>query len=114
MNFWSQKNILLTGASGFIGNRLIKSLLKKNARVFCFIRNKKKVMIENEELFKKSRSKIYEGEITDKEKMSRIINNNNIEHIFHLAANNQNRLLDKESEIILKTNIIGCVSMLDG
>ena len=113
MNFWSQKNILLTGASGFIGNKLFQSLIKKNARVFCFVRNRKRVIIENEELFKKSRSKIYEGEITDKEKIARIISNNNIEHIFHLAANNQNRLLDKESGNILKTNIIGCVSILD-
>lgn len=113
MNFWSKKNVLLTGASGFIGNRLFQSLIKKNARVFCFVRDRKRVKIESKKLFEKSKSKIYEGEITDKEKISRIITNNNIDHIFHLAANNQNRVIDKESGIILKANITGSVSLLD-
>ena len=71
MNFWSKKNVLITGASGFLGNKLFESLMRKNVRVISIVRNKKKIIINDKKLFKKTKSKIYEIKITDTKKYTR-------------------------------------------
>src|SRR5512136_442083 len=35
--FWQDKNVLVTGAGGFIGSHLVEELVKNNARVKAFV-----------------------------------------------------------------------------
>ena len=38
-NFWRNKNVLITGVTGFVGGNLVKKILDSNANVFGIIRN---------------------------------------------------------------------------
>ena len=41
-NFWKEKNVLITGAAGFVGSNLSKNLSKNGAKVVGLIQSKKK------------------------------------------------------------------------
>jgi uncharacterized protein YbjT (DUF2867 family) len=51
------KTVLLTGATGFVGRRLLYSLLNENINIRLLVRNKKK--LENQIL---ERCQIFEGD----------------------------------------------------
>ncbi len=40
--FTAYKNILLTGATGFLGVHILNELLNKNVRIYCLVRNEKR------------------------------------------------------------------------
>ncbi len=42
INFWKNKNILITGAAGFVGSNLSKNLSSSGANVVGLIQSKKK------------------------------------------------------------------------
>ena len=42
INFWKDKNVFVTGADGFIGGWLAKTLVEKGAKVIVVIRDLKK------------------------------------------------------------------------
>ncbi|MFW9876716.1 MAG: NAD-dependent epimerase/dehydratase family protein [Candidatus Thorarchaeota archaeon] len=75
-------NILVTGATGFIGKNLVGSLVKKNHKVICLIRKtSKKADID---YLKKIKVQLFYGDITKKENLSDSFNN--IDVIYHLAG----------------------------
>ena len=39
MNNWSNKNVLVTGVTGFVGGNLVKKLVDQRANVFGIVRN---------------------------------------------------------------------------
>ena len=72
--------ILVTGATGYIGNRLVKRLVKDGHKVRALV-------IENDPLLKNLKGidcEIVKGDITRKDSLKPCINN--IKTIFHLAA----------------------------
>jgi nucleoside-diphosphate-sugar epimerase len=71
-------NVLVTGATGFIGSTLIRMLIKQNAHVYGLIRNSKKV----QDLPTNMRIRI--GDITDP--LSLIQACEGIDTIYHLAG----------------------------
>lgn len=77
---------LITGASGFIGKKLVIEQLSKNKKVAVFVRNKNKLGdLATLPII------ICEGNITDfnflKQAFTFLSSKNNIETVFHLAAN---------------------------
>ena len=76
------KTVLVTGGAGFIGTNLIKRLLSEGYNVIS-LDNYSTGKKENE--IKSQNCTYYNLDINDKN-IDKIINFNNIEHIFHLAA----------------------------
>ena len=66
-----KKNIIITGAAGNLGEALVKSLVKKNAKVICFDNNKK-----NLSNLKKKYNKIdaYFCDLTDEKNLISVFN----------------------------------------
>ena len=86
------KSILVTGATGFIGSRLVEELINKGYDVTSLIRKGKKGNLK---------SKIIYGDLTD-EKIN--FNDNQFDCVFHLASHTP---LEKNKKVLQKVNLEG-------
>ncbi len=83
--FWFGKNVLITGINGFIGGNLAKALLENGASVFGLVRNAARdTFLYYEKLDDKIT--LIKGDITEKDLLTRIISEEQINAVFHLAA----------------------------
>jgi len=73
-------NILVTGATGFIGQYLVRQLRREGHTVRCLIRDKQRAI----ELFDTQNLEYVIGDITDKRTLANITSN--ISVVYHLAA----------------------------
>lgn len=79
--------VLVAGGAGFIGSHLIDALLAEGNDVVCvdnfFIGTKKNIAhLKNNAHFK-----FYEQDLTDLDKVLEIFKKEQVEYVFHLAAN---------------------------
>jgi len=111
-NYWFGKNVLITGINGFIGSNLAKSLLEKGANVYGLIRNAKHdTLLFYETIAEKI--VLIEGYLTDKELIARIISEEQIQSVFHLAAQVEVGVGLANPYLTFETNIKGTYSMLE-
>ena len=110
--FWQNKNVLITGINGFIGSNLAKYLLKNNAKIYGLIRKiDKNTLLFYEKLDKKIN--LFYGDVTDIQLIKRIINEEDINHIFHLAAQVEVGIAMKYPFSTFESNVRGTYSILD-
>lgn len=77
MYFWTDRKVLVTGASGFIGSHLVRKLVQKGANVITLSKTKNL-------LVKKITSHI--GKVENFKLLNKLLKTYNIDIIFHLAA----------------------------
>lgn len=99
-NTFVNKRILITGISGFVGSHLARKLNILGAEVFGISRSHKG-------------SNIFNGDITDRNFVEKIINKNNITMCFHLAAESLVESGQKDPYATFSTNIMGTLSILE-
>ena len=106
------KNILVTGGTGFIGGHLVEKLIDLQAKVSVIdIAVDPKSYFAQNELQKKC--KLSFVDIRDKKKVENYFSKNKIDYIFHLAAE---PIVEKAFEnpySTLDTNIMGTVNILE-
>ncbi len=84
-NFWKNKKVLVTGYEGFLGSHLAGELVRSGARVSGLdIKTRRKETILTKEFLK--RIKIIKGSVKDYRLLLRILKQDKIEYVFHLAA----------------------------
>jgi len=110
--FWQGKKVFLTGVNGFIGGNLAKALLDAGAEVFGLIRNL------NEESFLyfeglHHRMTLIEGDLTDKELLTRVISEEGISCVFHLGAQVEVGVGLKNPYLTFETNVRGTYSLME-
>lgn len=112
------KNVLITGAAGFIGARTTQLLLKENINVigvdnlndYYDIRIKKhrlKILKENKYF------KFYKSDIENQKDLEKIFRNNKIDSVINLAARAGVRYSLKNPFIYASTNYNGSLNLLD-
>nr|WP_241829446.1 GDP-mannose 4,6-dehydratase [Desertifilum tharense] len=84
-NFWQSRRVLVTGATGIVGAWLIKDLLARSAYVVALIRDTD----PQSELYRSGDIRYVSGvngALEDFWTLERVINEHEIETVFHLAA----------------------------
>lgn len=111
-NYWKNKKVLITGINGFVGGNLAKSLIEHGADVFGLVRNHNQgTFIFYEKLDSKIR--IFLGDLSDKELLGRIISEEQINCIFHLAAQVEVGVGMLNPFLTFETNVRGTYSLLE-
>lgn len=112
------KNVLITGAAGFIGARTTQLLLKENINVigvdnlndYYDIRIKKHRL----EILKENKYfKFYKSDIENQKDLEKIFRNNKIDSVINLAARAGVRYSLKNPFIYASTNYNGSLNLLD-
>jgi len=107
MENFKPKNILVTGGAGFIGSCLVNKLVEQgyNVVVIDNLSSGKKVSINPQ-------AKFYEMDVRDS-KISQVFQNENIETVFHLAAQPIVETAYENPFETIETNIMGTVNVLE-
>ncbi len=83
--YWINKNVFITGASGFLGYWLTKALVQKKANVVVLIRDcDPQTPLFRSKLIEKTR--VVQGALEDYASLERGINEHEIDSVFHLGA----------------------------
>jgi dTDP-glucose 4,6-dehydratase len=82
--FWQDKSVLVTGATGFLGGWLIHDLLERGANVTALVRRNR----AESQLFLSGldeRTEIVTGDVCDRKLLEHIFNQRNVDAVFHTA-----------------------------
>jgi CDP-glucose 4,6-dehydratase len=112
MSFWKDKTAFVTGATGFVGAHIARSLIDNGARVVCLQRDA--VKANSLDLFNiQSRVSVVNGQLEDFPLMERIINEYEIDSVFHLAAQALVGAANRSPLSTFESNIRGTYSLLE-
>jgi len=110
--FWKDKRVLITGYEGFLGSHLTSALLRYGAKIWGLDikTHRKETILSKDDLDK---IKIFKGSVENFSVISKIINENKIEFIFHLAAKSLVGDCLKKPIKAFSTNIKGTWNILE-
>jgi nucleoside-diphosphate-sugar epimerase len=104
-----KKNILITGASGFVGSHVLDDCLKKNFNVYTIFRHSKK----NINFAKKYKKKIFPIFYNNTYQIKKKITVYKIDYVIHCATHYIKKHEHKDIENIIKSNILFSTILLD-
>jgi CDP-glucose 4,6-dehydratase len=84
-NVWSNRKVLVTGATGLLGSSLSAELVRRGAQVVCLVRD----WVPDSELVASgtlARCRIVRGELEDLSLLLRALNEHEVDSVFHLGA----------------------------
>jgi len=111
-NFWEMKNVLITGASGFLGSYITEKLAEKKANVIAIVRdNVPKSRLFYEKIV--SNITTVHGNIEDSFLIERVLNEYEIDTVFHLAAQTIVQIANRSPISTFETNIKGTWNLLE-
>ncbi len=111
-NFWDGARVFITGADGFIGAWIAKSLVEAKADVFVIMRDiKTECSLDLLEV--KDRVNLIHGDILDGELLKRITNEKKIQVCFHLAAQPLVEVANASPASTFESNIRGTWNLLE-
>lgn len=109
------KNILITGGAGFIGSHVVRLFVNKypdykivNLDKLTYAGN----LANLKDIEDKPNYKFIKGDISDLEEMRRIIRDNGITGIIHLAAESHVDRSIKDPFTFARTNVMGTLALL--
>jgi CDP-glucose 4,6-dehydratase len=111
-NFWSGRNVFVTGASGIVGSWLVKELLQRDANVIALLHDydPKSELVRSGDVHRVS---VVSGALEEFWTLERAINRHEIDTVFHLAAQ---PIVDVAHRFPLQTfeaNIRGTYNLLE-
>ncbi|MCM1989286.1 dTDP-glucose 4,6-dehydratase [Oceanirhabdus seepicola] len=110
------KTYLVTGGAGFIGSNFIIFMLKKYSNIRIINVDKLTYAGNLENLIEVENNPSYKfikGDICDKELISKIFKENNIDYVVNFAAESHVDRSIREPEVFIKTNVLGTVNLLN-
>lgn len=110
--FWRDRPVFITGATGLVGSWLVKRLVAAGADVVCLVRD----WIPQSEIVQSNdieRVKVVRGDVRDMTCLERAIGEYEISVVFHLAAQTIVSIANRNPISTLDTNIQGTWNLLE-
>ena len=111
-NFWRDKRVFVTGGSGLVGSWLIDELLAQKADVVALVRD----WVPRSRLMRPdvlNQCTIVRGDLSDAKVLERILNEYEITHVFHLAAQTIVTIANTAPLSTFESNIAGTWNLLE-
>ena len=104
----SSNNILVTGGAGYIGSHIVENLVKTKNRVIIL----DNLVTGHKRLINK-KAKFIKADIKNKKDLTKIIKNNNIDSIIHLAAYLNVSEAERNKKKYYNNNILGTKNLVE-
>jgi len=111
-NYWNDKNVLVTGATGLLGSWLVKELVDNKSNVICLIRD----IVPKSNLYMNGyweKTINVNGSLEDYFLISRVLNEYEIDTIFHLGAQTIVGTANRSPLSTFESNIKGTWNILE-
>jgi CDP-glucose 4,6-dehydratase len=111
-DFWRERPVLVTGATGLLGGWMVRRLLELSADVVCLVRD----WVPERELVATrllDRVKVVRGDVRDQALLERALGEYEIDTVLHLAAQTVVGIANRNPISTLETNIQGTWSLLE-
>jgi len=112
MSFWNNRNVFLTGCTGFLGSYLAKELVNQGANVTGLVRD----IVPQSNLYTGEEYKkinMVSGEIENEPLLERILGEYEIDTVFHIAAQAIVGVANRNPLATFETNIRGTYNLLE-
>ncbi|MGD0170564.1 MAG: GDP-mannose 4,6-dehydratase [Halobacteriota archaeon] len=112
MNFWKDRNVFVTGCTGFLGFWLSRYLIEKDANVVGLVRD---YVPKSHLIWSGIKNDIVSisGEVEDYTLLERCLNEYEIDTVFHLAAQTIVTIANRNPISTFKSNINGTWNILE-
>lgn len=111
-DFWKMRNVFITGCTGFLGYWLTDYLLREGANIVGLVRD----FVPHSSFFRfklNERITVVRGRIEDYFLLERILNEHEIDTVFHLAAQTIVEIANRNPLSTFETNIKGTWNLLE-
>jgi CDP-glucose 4,6-dehydratase len=112
VDFWRDRNVFVTGATGLLGTWLVQELILRKANVICLVRD----WVPSSRFFQEpemERATIVRGELEDYFVLLRTLNEYEIDTVFHIAAQAVVGTSSRSALSTFEANIRGTYHLLE-
>jgi CDP-glucose 4,6-dehydratase len=110
--FWLDRPTFVTGATGLVGSWLVKRLVEAGADVTCLVRD----WVPQSEIVRSAhidRVKVVRGDVRDQALLERVVGENEINTVIHLAAQTIVTIANRNPVSTFETNVAGTWALLE-
>ncbi|MBI4180078.1 NAD-dependent epimerase/dehydratase family protein [bacterium] len=111
-SFWKDRPVLITGVTGLLGGWLLNRISESGADAVCIVRD----WVPGSEAVRSGlleSSRVARGDVTDQPFLERVINEYEVETVFHLAAQTIVTVANRNPVSTFESNIKGTWSVLE-
>jgi len=111
-NFWKERPVLITGATGLLGSWLTKALVERGASVVALVRD----WVPENELFRSGTLNdvtVVRGDVQDQGTVERALGEYEVDTVFHLAAQTIVGIANRNPISTFESNIRGTWTVLE-
>lgn len=111
-DFWTDRPTFITGATGLVGGWLVKALIARGADIVCLVRDQ----VYQCEIFRAGldkRVRIVRGDVFDQSLLERVLNEYEIDTVFHLAAQTIVGVANRNPVSTFESNIGGTWALME-
>jgi len=111
-DFWRERPVLVTGATGLIGSWLVKELLARGARVVAFVldADPHSELLRSGDL---ARCHVVNGDLADFAALERAVNLHDVDTVFHLGAQTLVEVAHRFPLATFEANLRGTYHLLE-
>jgi CDP-glucose 4,6-dehydratase len=111
-DFWHDRPVFVTGATGLVGGWLVRRLIEAGADITCLVRD----WVPQSELVRSNlldKVKVVRGDVRDQAGLERVLGEHEIDTVIHLAAQTIVGIANRNPVSTFESNIQGTWSLLE-